>query len=439
MPADLFRLGDQEVRVLKRISADGVWERKMRFACLAPMAVAVWALSGLWLPILWLPVYFTVLQMNARLTEGLPPTVAGRRMALLAVALLADSLLFFAAVVYIAHQPDLLFQGLALFMLSGYMLNATTEHSEAPLLVAVDIVAVAVALVGITVVLSPALGIGGTAVLGVGAAILWLYFTLSVINTMQARRRLRTSLGALSESKVVETVGRLTGGLARDFGGHMTAVLGNLELAMHADDPKAQRVLLHEAHDSAQAAAELTTQLVAFSGRAHLRPVAVDLVTFLEEIRPRMRRLLPATVALEIEPYSTARMVFVDRRQLETVMAELVENARDAVGTSGSVRLVTRDLQRDEPLKRPGRVALPPGRYIRLEVIDTGSGIPESLLQQVHEPFFTTKRAVRAPGLGLSMAKGFAEQSGGALLIHSVPDEGTEITMLFPVHVHNRP
>lgn len=438
LPPGLTNLGAEDVQVLKRIAQAGAWERQLRLACLGIMGAAVWVLTGLWLQLVWLPAYFGLLEVNARLTARLPDQVTGWRVAGLAAALLADSLLYFAMVVYLAGQPGFLFKALALFMLAGYMLNATTDHCESSLLVAVDIVAVGLALAILPLAAAGELDDTRVSVLVAGAAMLWLYFSLSVVSTMRARQRLRASVNALTETKIVETIGRLTGGLARDFGGHMTVILGNLELALATDDDRTRTARMREAHQAACDAAGLTSQLVAFAGRAHLRPVALDLVTFLEEVRPRLRRLLPAGVTLEVQAHSVARMVHVDRRQLETVLAELVENARDAMAASGAIRLITGDVELTDPLDRAGRTPLPAGRYLRLSVQDNGSGIPERLIGQVQEPFFTTKGGSSAHGLGLSMAKGFAEQSGGALVIESTPGQGTEIAMLFPVHVHSR-
>lgn len=424
--------------VLKRIAAAGTRERQLRLACLGIMAAVIWVLTGMWLPVLWLPVYMGLLELNARLTLALPDRVEGWRLARLAALLMADSLIYLAMATYLAAQPGLMFRLLALFMLAGYMLNATSDHSEAPLLVAIDVAAVGLAMAALPFVAAAVLDGPRLAVVAAGAALLWLYFTLSVISTMRARQRLRSSLAALAEAKVVETIGRLTGGLTRDFGGRVTTTLGFLDEALAARDDETRLELLRAAQREVASCADLTGQLVAFAGRAQLRPVALDIIAFLHEVRPRLRHLVPPSVSIEVQPGSTARMVHLDRRQLETVLAELVENARDAMGTSGQVRLVTADLDLAEPEERIGRPPLPAGRYLKLSVIDTGSGIPEPLLGQVHEPFFTTKGGQSAHGLGLSMAKGFAEQSGGTMTILSRPGIGTEIAMLFPVHVHSR-
>lgn len=437
-PPGLLALKAADVVVLKRIAAEGTRERKLRLACLGLMAAVVWVMTGLWLPVLWLPIYFGLLEVNVRLTLALSDRVDGWRLAGLAAMLMADSLVYLAMATYLAAQPGMMFRVLALFMLAGYMLNATTEHCEAPLLAAVDIAAVGLAMAALPFVAAPGLDGARLVVVAAGAAMLWVYFTLSVISTMRARRRLRASLAALTEAKVVETIGRLTGGLARDFGGRVATTLGFLDSAVAARDDETRVELLRQAHREATSCAALTGQLVAFAGHAQLRPVALDIVAFLHEVRPRLRRLVPPSVAIEVQPGSTARMVLLDRRQLETVLAELVENARDAMDTSGTIRLVTADLDLAEPTERIGRAPLPPGRFLKLSVIDTGSGIPEPLLGQVQEPFFTTKSGRSAHGLGLSMAKGFAEQSGGAMTIGSRPGVGTEISMLFPVHVHSR-
>jgi CheY-like chemotaxis protein len=142
-----------------------------------------------------------------------------------------------------------------------------------------------------------------------------------------------------------------------------------------------------------------------------------------------LRHALGPTITLRVEAPVSLPALWADRGQLEAVLVNLANNARDAMPDGGEILL------RAEPLRDAGvlvAAGLVPGEWIRLSVVDSGEGMPPEVLARVTEPFFTTKPRGHGTGLGLAMARGFAEQSGGALTIGSTPGKGTDVGLILP-------
>ena len=224
------------------------------------------------------------------------------------------------------------------------------------------------------------------------------------------------------ESERVETVARLTGGVAHDFNNLLTVVLGNLELYWHCPPGEERDTLIREATDAAQRGAHLTSQLLAYSRKAPMSPQTAPLRVHVEAAMPLIGRLLPKRIPLTIDIARNAGTVAVDPAQFTAALLNLVSNAADAIGTgTGGVTIS------GWPLMGPkGR------KSVILSVSDRGGGMPEGLEERVLEPFFTTKPVGKGSGLGLSMVKGFAEQSGGRLELQNRPGEGVTVTLVLP-------
>jgi CheY-like chemotaxis protein len=182
--------------------------------------------------------------------------------------------------------------------------------------------------------------------------------------------------------------------------------------------------------DAAERGASVTRRLLSFARQGDLRsePVgAADLFTGLREL---LIRTLGPAITIGIDVASGLPDMLADRSQTETVLINIASNARDAMPHGGTIVLSAHE-ETAPPELLP--VRLSPGRYIRLAVGDNGVGIAAGIIDRVMEPFFTTKGSGRGTGLGLSMAKGFAEQSGGGIAIDSIVGKGTVVSMWMPV------
>ena len=233
----------------------------------------------------------------------------------------------------------------------------------------------------------------------------------------------------LMHAQRMEAVGRLTGGVAHDFNNLLTVVIGALDIIQRSPKDEAKRQRLTEAALSAARRGErLTHQLLAFSRRQTLRPEPVDLNTLIRESEPLLRRALGEAIEFKLALRRGGARVNVDPAQFEAALLNLIVNARDAMGDQG--RITVKTMSCDVKL---GDVAdLAPGRYICVDVADTGGGIPPEVLSRVFEPFFTTKPVGKGTGLGLSQVYGFTRQSGGGARITSKPGRGAEIRLYLP-------
>ena len=252
----------------------------------------------------------------------------------------------------------------------------------------------------------------------------------------EANARLRAEVvereraeAVLRQAQKIEAVGQLASGIAHDFNNLLTPILGNSELLDMRLADERLRKLVQTAARSALRGAKLTAQMLAFSRRQHLAPRAIDLNALIAGIEDMLSRTLGGTVAITTSLAPDLWSALVDPHQLETVILNLVINARDAMPLGGSVLIETRNI---DAIELDESINLTPGDYVCLSVADTGDGMSDDVLQRACEPFFTTKAPGRGSGLGLSQVYGVARQSGGTLQIKSTIGEGTVIEVYLP-------
>src|SRR5665213_2851851 len=207
--------------------------------------------------------------------------------------------------------------------------------------------------------------------------------------------------GQLHQSQRMESLGQLAGGVAHDFN-NLLAVITNYAsfVSEELDDKEAAQNDLGQIRVAAERAAELTRQLLAFAGRKVLQPVIFDLNQVIVAVEQLLRRTIGEHVELVISLSTDPSFVEADPGQLEQVLVNLAVNARDAMPDGGLLTIDTENSEIDEAYTEanPG---LAPGRYVRLRVSDTGSGMEQAVLDHVFEPFFTTKPRGEGTGLGL--------------------------------------
>jgi signal transduction histidine kinase/ActR/RegA family two-component response regulator len=245
-----------------------------------------------------------------------------------------------------------------------------------------------------------------------------------------AEERGRTE-AQLLQAQRLESLGRLAGGIAHDFNNLLTVILGSLSLAHDAvaADSEAGTDLL-TAERAGYRAAELTKKLLAFARRQTVEPQLVELNALLLEAQTILRRLLGEQVRMVEDLAPGLWRVFADPGQLEQVITNLVVNARDAMPDGGTLSISTRNV---ELIAGPGVTqVLAAGEYVRLEVSDSGAGMPPEILQRVFEPFFTTKELGQGTGLGLATAYGIVRQAGGDITLQSRVGIGTRVTIHLP-------
>jgi CheY-like chemotaxis protein/two-component sensor histidine kinase len=228
----------------------------------------------------------------------------------------------------------------------------------------------------------------------------------------------------------MRALGELAGGVAHDINNILQVVSGSAARIERRpgsrDEVARQAERIQQAVDRGSA---ISRRLLAFARHDALMEDTIDATALLAEVGEMLGDVIGPSIRIRIAAPDVAGSLLADRRQLETVLLNLATNARDAMPDGGELTISAARIALDAPSETPG---LEKGRYLRLAVADTGAGIPAKVLARVTEPFFTTKPRGQGTGLGLSMARDFAEQSGGALEIESEVGRGTTVTLWLP-------
>lgn len=238
---------------------------------------------------------------------------------------------------------------------------------------------------------------------------------------------------ALRQAQKMEAVGQLTGGIAHDFNNLLAGITGSLEIIERRLEQGRTDGLdrfIHGAQTSAQRAAALTQRLLAFSRRQTLDPKPTDVNRLVFGMEDLISRTVGPAITVEVIGAAGLWPAKVDAAQLESALLNLAINARDAMPQGGRLTIETANKWLDDRAAR-GR-DLAPGQYLSICVTDTGSGIPDAIVDRIFDPFFTTKPIGQGTGLGLSMIHGFVRQSGGQVRVYTERDHGTTMCIYLP-------
>lgn len=251
---------------------------------------------------------------------------------------------------------------------------------------------------------------------------------LKLLSDVTEKKRLETQL---RQAQKMEAVGRLAGGIAHDFNNLLMVILGYSDSVLNKlDDADPNRAKVSEIHAAGQRAANLTSQLLAFSRKQILQMQNVQLNAVVSNISQMIRRLLGEDIQITLDLDEDLGQIIADAAQLEQVLVNLAVNARDAMPHGGQLVIETRNIELDE--KSAAVEGVPAGRYVLLIVNDTGSGMDEATKSKIFEPFFTTKEVGKGTGLGLAMAFGVVQQSGGTITVYSELGLGTTFKIYLP-------
>lgn len=241
-----------------------------------------------------------------------------------------------------------------------------------------------------------------------------------------------------TQSQKMQAIGQLAGGVAHDFNNVLTAIIGfsDLLLASHRPtDPFFQDIM--NIKQNANRAAGLVRQLLAFATRQTLRPERIVLTDVLADLTILLDRLLGEQVDLKVIHGRDLWPIMADVNQLEQVVINLAVNARDAMPEGGTLTIRTAnvgvpDLRTFQEGKGFGGQPLPATDHVLIEISDTGTGMPQHVMEKIFEPFFSTKEVGKGTGLGLSTVYGIVTQSGGRIAVESEIGRGTVFRILWP-------
>lgn len=237
-----------------------------------------------------------------------------------------------------------------------------------------------------------------------------------------------------AQSQKMQAVGQLAGGVAHDFNNLLTVIIGNSEFLLmrhQAGDPSFKEI--NEIHQNALRAATLVGQLLAFSRKQTMQPKVLVVRDVVGELALMLRRLLREGIELNLDHGTDLWPVHADEAQLSNAIINLVVNARDAMPGGGVVTIRTAN-EATSHATALGTAIMPAGEYVRIDVADTGTGIPPEILGKIFDPFFTTKPVGQGTGLGLATVYGIVKQSGGFITLDSEIGRGTTFRIYLPRH-----
>jgi signal transduction histidine kinase len=245
----------------------------------------------------------------------------------------------------------------------------------------------------------------------------------------------RTRLeGQLQQSQKMESIGTLTGGIAHDFNNIMGIILGNTELALE-DVPESSPAYsnLKEIKTASLRAANIVKQLLSFSRKTgnklkpiHITPVIKDALRFL-------RSTIPTYIEIDQDFSTTDEIILADPTQINQIVMNLCINASHAMEqTGGNIKVIVEKMILDDHSAKT-YPNLEGGNYVKVIVSDTGPGISPKIIDQIFDPYFTTKEIGKGSGMGLAVVHGIVKNHGGAISVESSPGKGTKFTMLFPL------
>jgi len=269
--------------------------------------------------------------------------------------------------------------------------------------------------------------------------------TLGVLVDITDRKRVEQEKELLKlqlvQAQKMEAIGTLTGGIAHDFNNLLTIILGYAELLVldkSEEDPECQD--LEKIIQTARNAAELVQRLLVFTRKSEMKAVPVDLNDRIEQLSQFLSRTLPRMISIELHLSKDLAVISADPSQMDQVLMNLAVNAKEAMPDGGNLVIETKNVFLDEDYCR-SHIGSARGRCVELTVSDTGSGMDESTMQRVFEPFFSTKArdSKKGTGLGLSMVHGIVEQHGGHITCRSELGKGTSFRIYFPELIVEQP
>lgn len=258
----------------------------------------------------------------------------------------------------------------------------------------------------------------------------------AIVNYVAIKRDITAQLkleAQYLQAQKMESVGRLTGGVAHDFNNMLAVIIGFTELAMvksKQEDriyPDLERIL-----EAAHRSADIVQQLLAFARKQAFTPKVLDLNGLVDGMLKFLRRLIGEDTELHWVPAIDLPSVRMDPVQVDQILANLCINARDAIEEAGVIELHTGCVVLDEIFCRnhPGAM---PGEYVTLLVRDNGCGMEEEVIEKIFDPFFTTK-GMLGTGLGLATVYGIVSQNGGIITVESRPGAGTSFLLYLPAY-----
>jgi len=263
-----------------------------------------------------------------------------------------------------------------------------------------------------------------------------ILYIQGITEDVTERKKKEEELNSLREqflqAQKMEAIGRLAGGVAHDFNNILTVILGTCQIAlMNLKNEEKLKKNIESIMHSAEKAASLTRQLLAYSRKQLMQIRVIDLNELIEGMEEMLKRLLGEDIEIEMYLEKNLGKIKADPTHLQQVIMNLATNAKDAMPEGGKLIIETFNVQLTEDYART-HFGVEPGPYVMISFTDTGTGIPKDIIPHIFEPFFTTKEKGEGTGLGLSTVYGIVKQLGGHIYVYSEEGRGTTFKIYFP-------
>jgi PAS domain S-box-containing protein len=258
----------------------------------------------------------------------------------------------------------------------------------------------------------------------------------AVVQEVTGQRRIE---GELRQAQKMEAIGTLSGGIAHDFNNILASIVGFAELARDKTPPELPtRRHIERVLTAGLRGRELVKQILTFSRQAEQEKQPLRLGVIAQETVEFLRASLPSTISVSVNVQNEPGSIFADATQMQQVILNLCTNSAYAMKTGGRLTVRLSDFSFSSPADAP-ESTMGPGHYVRMEVTDTGEGIPRDVVQRIFDPFFTTKPQGEGTGLGLSVVHGIVASHGGAITVSSEPGKGSTFAVYFPCYQRDKP
>lgn len=262
---------------------------------------------------------------------------------------------------------------------------------------------------------------------------------IGIVGTLKDITRLRSMETQLLQASKMEAIGTLTSGIAHDFNNIIQAIMGYNQLLITARSGNETDALhLKRIGELIQRARELVKQLMLFSGKVEALPATISINDEIRSMQNLLAKSIPKMIEIKTDFNEQIFPVYADSTQIGQIVMNLVINARDALGDSGTITISTRNLSLRKNTTICG-LNIPPGDYVELAVADNGCGMESGVVQRIFEPFFTTKEFGKGTGLGLAVVHGIVKNHHGYIYCESAPGKGTTFTIILPASATGEP
>lgn len=255
---------------------------------------------------------------------------------------------------------------------------------------------------------------------------------IGITGTLKDITKLHNMEAQLLQASKMEAVGTLTGGIAHDFNNILQAIMGYNQLMMFENqDNPTRNLYLNNIEELTQRAIQLVRELLLFSRKLEPLSKIIDINSEIKSIHNLLIKSIPRMIDIKTNLYEDIFPINADSAQIGQVIMNLIINARDAIGDSGSITITTKNVSLPDDSYVNG-LKIPAGDYTSLSVADTGCGMGKEVIRHIFEPFFTTKELGKGTGLGLAVVYGVVKSHNGYIYCESEPDKGTTFYILFP-------